>query len=31
MATPITVRGNKLKLLIEHVDKDHLVDPLPLT
>lgn len=29
-ATPITVKGNKLKLLIEHVDKDHLVDLLPL-
>lgn len=29
-ATPITVKGNKMKLLIEHVDKDHLVDLLAL-
>lgn len=30
MATPITVRGSKMKLLIEHFDKEHLVDLLPM-
>lgn len=30
VATPITVRGQKMKVLIEHVDKEHLVDLLPL-
>lgn len=29
-ATPITVKGKKMKLLIEHVDRDHLVDLLAL-
>lgn len=29
-ATPITVRGEKMKCLIEKVDKQHLVDLLPL-
>lgn len=30
MATPITVKGNKMKLLIEHFDREHLVDLLPM-
>lgn len=30
VATPITVSGSKLKYLIGRVDKDHLVDTLPL-
>ena len=30
MATPITVKGRKMELLIEKVDKDHLVDRLAL-
>ena len=29
-ATPITIRGNKLKCLVEHYDGHHLVDLLPL-
>ena len=29
-ATPITVRGEKMKCLIERVDKQHLVDLVPL-
>ena len=29
-ATPITVKGRKMELLIEKVDKDHLVDRLAL-
>ena len=29
-ATPITVRGKKMQMLIEKVDKSHLVDSLPL-
>lgn len=29
-ATPITIRGNKLKCLVEHYDDHHLVDLLPL-
>ena len=30
VATPVTVKGNKMKVLIEHVDKQHLVDLHPL-
>ena len=30
VATPITVHGKKMKTLMEHVDKEHLVDLLPL-
>lgn len=30
VATPITVKGKKMKVLIEHVDKEHLVDLHPL-
>ena len=30
VATPITVSGQKMRILIEHVDKEHLVDLLPL-
>lgn len=30
IATPITVKGHKMELLIERVDKDHLVDRLAL-
>ena len=30
VATPVTVKGQKMKVLIEHVDKEHLVDLLPL-
>ncbi len=30
VATPITVSGQKMKVLIEHVDREHLVDLLPL-
>ncbi|MFV0635571.1 glutamate racemase [Mitsuokella sp. WILCCON 0060] len=29
-ATPITVKGKKMQILIERFDKDHLVDLLPL-
>lgn len=29
-ATPITVKGRKMKLVIDRVDKEHLVDLLPL-
>ncbi len=29
-ATPVTVKGDKMKCLIEKVDKEHLVDLLPL-
>lgn len=29
-ATPITVKGRKMKILIDRVDKEHLVDLLPL-
>lgn len=29
-ATPITISGNKLKILMEHYDNHHLVDLLPL-
>ena len=30
VATPITVAGNKMNVLLDHFDKDHLVDKLPL-
>ncbi len=30
VATPITVKGKKMQVLIEHVDREHLVDLLPL-
>lgn len=30
MATPITIRENKLKQLLEKVDKEHIVDLLPM-
>ncbi len=30
VATPVTVKGKKMKVLIEHVDKEHLVDLHPL-
>ena len=30
VATPITVHGQKMKTLMEHVDREHLVDLLPL-
>lgn len=30
VATPITVKGKKMKVLIDHVDREHLVDLLPL-
>jgi len=29
-ATPITVKGRKMRILMEHVDKNHLIDLLPL-
>ena len=29
-ATPVTIRGDKLKILMEHYDNHHLVDLLPL-
>ena len=30
MATPVTIRENKLKTLLERVDKNHVVDLLPM-
>lgn len=30
VATPVTVKGKKMKVLMEHFDKSHLVDLLPL-
>lgn len=30
VATPVTVAGKKMQVLIEHVDREHLVDLLPL-
>ena len=30
MATPVTVKGDKLKYLLERVDSQHLVDMIPM-
>lgn len=30
MATPVTVKGDKMKFLLEKVDQDHLVDMIPM-
>ncbi|MBR5336760.1 MAG: glutamate racemase [Lachnospiraceae bacterium] len=30
MATPVTVRGDKMKYLLERVDSEHLVDMIPM-